>query len=85
MMEHWVRNGACDGFNFMQPVFPDYLREFNELVVPELQRRGLYRTAYEGATLRANLGLKRPPWPSATAAASRPPGRPAPAVTASRG
>jgi FMN-dependent oxidoreductase (nitrilotriacetate monooxygenase family) len=71
MMEHWVRNGGCDGFNVMPPVFPDSLREFNELVVPELQRRGLYRTAYEGTTLRANLGLARPPWPQRVPGPSR--------------
>jgi hypothetical protein len=46
-------------------VFPASLREFVDLVVPELQRRGLYRTRYEGTTLRANLGLTRPAWPPA--------------------
>ncbi len=62
MMEEWVAGKACDGFNVMPPVFPRDLREFNRLVVPELQRRGLHRTEYEGATLRENLGLTRPPW-----------------------
>ena len=62
MMEEWVRGGGCDGFNIMPPVFPTGLKDFVDLVVPELQRRGLYRTAYEGATLRENLGLTRPPW-----------------------
>ena len=62
-MELWVRERACDGFNIMPPVFPASLHDFIELVVPELQRRGLYRTRYEGTTLRANLGLHRPPWP----------------------
>jgi len=64
MMEQWVSEGACDGFNIMPPVFPASLREFVDLVVPELQRRGLYRTAYSGTTLRENLGLTRPTWPS---------------------
>lgn len=65
MMEEWVATKACDGFNIMPPVFPGSLVDFVDLVVPELQRRGLYRTAYEGTTLRANLGLTRPPWKAA--------------------
>jgi alkanesulfonate monooxygenase len=64
-MELWVRERGCDGFNIMPPVFPSSLREFVDLVVPELQRRGLYRTHYEGTTLRENLGLTRPAWPPA--------------------
>jgi alkanesulfonate monooxygenase len=44
----------------MPPVLPASLNEFVDLVVPELQRRGLFRTAYEGRTLRENLGLERP-------------------------
>lgn len=67
MMEQWVAEKACDGFNIMPPVFPSSLVDFVELVVPELQRRGLYRTAYSGTTLRGNLGLTRPKWPSANA------------------
>ena len=63
MMERWVADGACDGFNIMPPVFPSSLREFVELVIPELQRRGIFRTSYSGTTLRENLGLVRPPWP----------------------
>ena len=62
MMEEWVRTGACDGFNVMPPVFPGSLHDFIELVIPELQRRGLFRRQYAGATLRANLGLARPGW-----------------------
>jgi FMN-dependent oxidoreductase (nitrilotriacetate monooxygenase family) len=58
-MERWFREGAADGFNFMAPVFPGGLDDFVDLVIPELQRRGLYRTAYEGATLRDNLGLRQ--------------------------
>jgi FMN-dependent oxidoreductase (nitrilotriacetate monooxygenase family) len=58
-MERWFKEGAADGFNFMAPVFPGGLDDFVELVVPQLQRRGLMRTAYDGATLRDNLGLKK--------------------------
>jgi N-acetyl-S-(2-succino)cysteine monooxygenase len=60
MMEEWFTSGGADGFNVLPPFFPNSLDEFVELVVPELQRRGLFRTAYEGKTLRQNLGL---PWP----------------------
>jgi N-acetyl-S-(2-succino)cysteine monooxygenase len=59
-MQSWFENGAADGFNVMPPVLPESLEDFVELVVPELQRRGLFRTAYEGTTLRENLGLDRP-------------------------
>lgn len=60
VMEDWFRNMACDGFNIMPPYLPGALDDFVELVIPELQRRGLFRTEYEGRTLRENLGLKRP-------------------------
>jgi alkanesulfonate monooxygenase len=60
LMEEWFATGAADGFNVIPPFFPNSLDEFNETVVPELQRRGLYRKAYEGKTLRENLGLPRP-------------------------
>ncbi len=63
MMEQWVREEGCDGFNVMPPLFPSSLEDIVELLIPELQRRGLYRTEYEGATLRENLGIERPPWP----------------------
>ncbi|WP_087745527.1 MULTISPECIES: LLM class flavin-dependent oxidoreductase [unclassified Acidovorax] len=59
-MQEWFENGAADGFNVMPSVLPQSLDEFVELVIPELQRRGLFRTAYEGSTLRENLGLARP-------------------------
>ncbi|CCV09861.1 LLM class flavin-dependent oxidoreductase [Mesorhizobium sp. STM 4661] len=52
--------GAADGFNVMPSWFPGELDAFATLVVPELQRRGLFRTEYEGRTLREHLGLKRP-------------------------
>jgi N-acetyl-S-(2-succino)cysteine monooxygenase len=59
-MEEWFRNDGCDGFNIMPPFLPGGLDDFVELVIPELQRRGLFRREYEGKTLRENLGLKRP-------------------------
>jgi alkanesulfonate monooxygenase SsuD/methylene tetrahydromethanopterin reductase-like flavin-dependent oxidoreductase (luciferase family) len=69
-MEHWVATDACDGFNVLPPYFNGGLEDFVDLVVPELQRRGIYRTAYEGKTLRENLGLPRPVSRYAAAAAS---------------
>ena len=59
-MEEWYRGKACDGFMVAAPVVPTGLERFIRLVVPELQRRGLFRTEYEGRTLRENLGLDRP-------------------------
>jgi alkanesulfonate monooxygenase len=59
-MEDWFLNEAADGFNIMPPILPSGLDEFVKLVIPELQRRGLFRKEYEGNTLRENLGLKKP-------------------------
>ncbi|HEY1797561.1 MAG TPA: LLM class flavin-dependent oxidoreductase [Stellaceae bacterium] len=59
-MEEWFFGEACDGFNIMFPWVPGGLDEFVDRVVPEMQRRGLFRTEYEGTTLRENLGLPRP-------------------------
>ena len=59
-MEEWLYSDACDGFNIMFPWVPGGLDEFVDMVVPELQRRGLFRREYEGKTLRENLGLPRP-------------------------
>jgi alkanesulfonate monooxygenase len=59
-LEDWFVNGGADGFNIMPPYLPDSLDEFVELVIPELQHRELFRTEYEGRTLRENLGLPRP-------------------------
>jgi FMN-dependent oxidoreductase (nitrilotriacetate monooxygenase family) len=59
-MEEWLYSDACDGFNIMFPSVPTGLDEFVDRVVPELQRRGLFRREYEGRTLRENLGLPRP-------------------------
>ena len=53
-------NEAADGFNILPPVLPGSLDDFVDLIIPELQRRGLFRTEYEGNTLRENLGLARP-------------------------
>jgi alkanesulfonate monooxygenase len=59
-LEEWFVQGGCDGFNVMPPYLPDGLTDFVDLVVPELQRRGLFRTEYTGRTLREHLGLRRP-------------------------
>ena len=59
-MEQWFVEGACDGFNIMFPFLPEGLDDFVDKVVPELQKRGLFRREYEGQTLRENLDLPRP-------------------------
>jgi FMN-dependent oxidoreductase (nitrilotriacetate monooxygenase family) len=59
-MEAWFKEEAADGFNVMPPIEPASLDDFVALVIPELQRRGLFRTRYEGRTLRDRLGLRRP-------------------------
>ncbi|WP_242481771.1 LLM class flavin-dependent oxidoreductase [Paracraurococcus ruber] len=59
-MQEWLETEACDGFNVMFPYLPQGLEEFVDRVVPELQRRGIFRRDYEGTTLRENLGLPRP-------------------------
>ena len=59
-LEEWFATGACDGFNIMPLTCPGGLNEIVDEVVPELQRRGLFRTKYEGSTLRENLALPRP-------------------------
>lgn len=63
-MEHWFRNDGADGFNLMPPSLPGGIEDFVEQVVPELQRRGLFRTEYSGTTLREHLGLQRPAFPA---------------------
>jgi len=60
-MQRWLEEAGCDGFNIMFPYLPGGLDNFVDKVVPELQARGLFRTEYEGVTLRENLGLHRPP------------------------
>lgn len=59
-MQEWLETGGSDGFNVLFPWLPGGLDDFCTKVVPELQRRGIFRTEYEGATLRENLGLPRP-------------------------
>jgi hypothetical protein len=59
-IQHWWENGAADGFNIMPPALPSSLLAFVDHVVPILQQRGLFRTEYEGKTLRDNYGLARP-------------------------
>ena len=60
LIEDWFNDGAADGFNLMPPVLPAMLDVFVAEVIPLLQKRGLFRTEYEGETLRAQFGLKRP-------------------------
>lgn len=59
-MEAWLVGEGCDGFNVMFPWLPGGLDDFVDKVVPELQRRGIFRHEYEGTTLREHLGLPRP-------------------------
>ena len=60
VMQDWFEDDACDGFNITPTHLPGGCEDFVEMITPELQRRGLFRTEYEGRTLRENLGLKRP-------------------------
>lgn len=59
-MEQWFRGWGVDGFLVHPSHLPGGLDDFVDLVIPELQSRGLFRSEYEGATLRENLGLERP-------------------------
>ncbi len=59
-LEHWFSTEAADGFIIQPAILPSGLDDFVELVVPELQRRGIYRNDYQGPTLRDHLGLTRP-------------------------
>ncbi|MPW08932.1 NtaA/DmoA family FMN-dependent monooxygenase [Paraburkholderia sp. CNPSo 3155] len=59
-LQQWFEEEGADGFNIMSPWLPGGLSEFADTVVPELQRRGLFRTEYTGSTLREHLGLARP-------------------------
>jgi FMN-dependent oxidoreductase (nitrilotriacetate monooxygenase family) len=65
-MEEWFTNGAADGFNVVPPLLPGGFEDFVRLVVPELQRRGIFRTEYEEGSYRDRLGLKRPANPHST-------------------
>lgn len=60
LIENWFNEGAADGFNLMPPVLPAMLDVFIAEVIPLLQRRGLFRVAYEGSTLRSHFGLADP-------------------------
>ncbi len=60
LIEDWFTDAAADGFNIMPPLLPAMLDAFSAEVIPLLQRRGLFRTAYAGATLREHYGLA---WP----------------------
>ena len=64
--EEWLVAGAADGFNLMPDYLPDGLDKVVDLLVPELQRRGLFRTEYEGPTLRDQLGIPRPAFTTTT-------------------
>jgi FMN-dependent oxidoreductase (nitrilotriacetate monooxygenase family) len=59
-MQQWLESGACDGFNILFPYLPEGLDDVVDRLVPELQRRGLFRREYAGTTLREHLGLPRP-------------------------
>lgn len=63
-IEKWFVERGADGFNVVPPYLPQGFEDFTRLVVPELQRRGIFRTEYEGKTFRENLGLKRPENPN---------------------
>jgi FMN-dependent oxidoreductase (nitrilotriacetate monooxygenase family) len=56
-MEVWVEAGVADGFNLMPPTLPGSLEDFVELIVPEMQKRDIFRKQYEGHTFREHLGL----------------------------
>jgi FMN-dependent oxidoreductase (nitrilotriacetate monooxygenase family) len=60
-MQEWLETEASDGFNILFSFLPEGLDDVVDKLVPELQRRGIFRREYEGTTLRENLGLKRPP------------------------
>ena len=59
-LEEWVETEACDGFVVAATHVPGAYEDFVDLVVPELQRRGVFQRDYAGATLRENLGLPTP-------------------------
>ena len=60
LIEDWFTDGVADGINLMPPVLPKMLDVFIDEVVPLLQKRGIFRTAYQGTTLRERYGLHRP-------------------------
>jgi len=78
LIEDWFNTGAADGFNIMPPILPAMLDVFSAEVIPILQKRGLFRTAYTGKTLREHYGLD---WPDTFFKAGVSYTRPASAVT----
>ena len=60
LIEDWFSDGVADGINLMPPVLPKMLDVFIDEVVPILQKKGIFRTAYDGETLREHYGLHRP-------------------------
>ena len=64
LIEQWFLEKGADGFNIVPPYSIKGLEDFTRLVVPELQRRGIFRTEYEGKTYRENLGLNQPQNPN---------------------
>src|SRR5580704_3613876 len=59
-LQEWLEASACDGFNLLFAHYPKPLEEWVTMVIPELQRRGLFREDYEGKTFRENLGVPIP-------------------------
>ena len=59
-LQEWLEADAADGFNVICNYYPGPFEDFSNLVIPELQRRGIFRTAYTGRTLRDHLGLRVP-------------------------
>lgn len=70
LIEQWFVERGADGFNVVPPYLPQGFADFTRLVVPELQRRGLFRTEYTGRTYRENLGLDRPANPNTVRASA---------------
>ncbi len=71
LIEQWFVERGADGFNVVPPYLPQGFADFTRLVVPELQRRGIFRTEYTGKTYRENLGLDRPVNPHSAPASQR--------------
>jgi FMN-dependent oxidoreductase (nitrilotriacetate monooxygenase family) len=83
LIEDWFTDGAADGFNIMPPLLPSMLDTFSAEVIPILQRRGLFRTAYTGTTLREHYGLDWPASQFTPALQQATPSTPAPAPAGS--
>ena len=61
-MQEWFDHEAADGYNLLFPYYPTLFEDFVQLVIPVLQKRGIFREDYEGTTLREHLGLQVPPF-----------------------